>query len=309
MNGETDERPEDRLADTLAAFDESLASGQADPVALEEAIDPALIPDMRRARSFLWLIEQAWPRAAPAAGESHAFELAAAETGPDPAPAIDAGGTRFGRFEILKTLGQGGFGIVFLAWDPALRRKVALKVPQPGALVTPEAQRRFLREAHAAAGLDHPHIVPVYETGTVDSISYIASAYCEGPTLAAWLARQTRPVAEDQAARLVATLADAVQHAHDRASCTAISSRATSCSRNGRRRGSIRGRPNWGCPISCLGSRTSAWPGSRTSMGTEPGAASPSALPPTWRRSRPRGSSRRSARRPTCMGWAACSMN
>ena len=89
----------------------------------------------------------------------------------------------FGRFRILRTLGQGGVGIVFLAWDPALRRQVALKVPQPEALITPEARKRFLREARAAAGLDHPNIVPVYEGGTVGTVAYIASAYCPGPTL------------------------------------------------------------------------------------------------------------------------------
>ena len=123
---------------------------------------------------------------------------------------------RFGRFQILRTLGQGGFGIVFLAWDPAHRRQVALKVPQPETLMTPEARKRFQREAHAAAGLDHPNIVPVYETGSVGSVTYIAAAYCPGPTLADWLASQTQPVPARDAARLVATLARAVEHAHER---------------------------------------------------------------------------------------------
>ena len=126
------------------------------------------------------------------------------------------GTSRFGRFQILTTLGQGGFGIVFLAWDPTLRRQVALKVPQPETLMTPEARKRFQREAHAAAGLDHPNIVPVYETGSVGSVTYIAAAYCPGPTLADWLARQVQPLPVRDAARLVATLAHAVEHAHER---------------------------------------------------------------------------------------------
>ena len=130
-------------------------------------------------------------------------------------PASD-GGHRFGRFLILGTLGRGGFGIVFLAWDPVLRRQVALKVPQPEAVVTPDARKSFQREAHAAAGLDHPNIVPVYEGGAVDTIAYIAAAYVPGPTLAMWLSRQTRPVPAHDAARLVATLARAVEHAHER---------------------------------------------------------------------------------------------
>ncbi len=123
---------------------------------------------------------------------------------------------QFGRFRILQTLGQGGFGIVFLAWDATLRRRVALKVPQPETLVSPEARKRFVREARAAAGLDHPNIVPVYETGSVGPVAYIAAAYCPGPTLASWLVRQARPVPVRDAAELAATLARAVEHAHER---------------------------------------------------------------------------------------------
>ena len=105
---------------------------------------------------------------------------------------------------------------MFLAWDPALRRQVALKVPQPETLVTPEARKRFLREAHASATLDHPNIVPVYESGSVGTVAYIASAYCLGPTLAEWLARQSRPVPARDAATLIATLSQGVEHAHGR---------------------------------------------------------------------------------------------
>ena len=96
------------------------------------------------------------------------------------------------------------------------KRNVALKVPQPESVLTAEAHRRFLQEARAAAGLDHPNIVPVYETGCVGSVSYIATAFCPGPTLAGWLERQTGFVPERDAASLVATLALAVQHAHER---------------------------------------------------------------------------------------------
>src|SRR5690242_10537520 len=124
MSGETDDRPEDRLADTLAAYDESLASGQADPANLDEAVDPGLLLDLKKDEAFLWHLEQAWQRAAPAAAENGAHGLGMAESGPKPAASLETGSTRFGRFEILEVLGQGGFGIVFLAWDPTLRRKV-----------------------------------------------------------------------------------------------------------------------------------------------------------------------------------------
>jgi serine/threonine protein kinase len=68
----------------------------------------------------------------------------------------------------------------------------------------------------AAAGLDHPNIVPVYEAGEEGSVCFIASAYCPGITLAAWLRQRTGPVPYRVAAGLVATLAEALEHAHRR---------------------------------------------------------------------------------------------
>ena len=121
-----------------------------------------------------------------------------------------------GRYHIRRELGRGGFGIVFLAEDTRLRREVALKVARPEVLAQPELRRRFLREARAAAGLDHPNVTPVYDSGEVDGICYIASAYCAGDNLEVWLRRQERPVPPRRAAALVAALAGAVEHAHQR---------------------------------------------------------------------------------------------
>ena len=123
---------------------------------------------------------------------------------------------QIGRFEIVRELGRGGFGVVFLAWDPVLEREVALKVPRPEALITAETRARFFREARAAAGLDHPHIVPVHDAGEAGPICYIASAYCPGVTLAGWLKQQSEPVPFARAATLVTQLADAVDYAHRR---------------------------------------------------------------------------------------------
>ena len=105
---------------------------------------------------------------------------------------------------------------MFLAEDLVLGRRVALKVPRPEVLVTPEVSRRFLREAEAASRLDHPHIVPVYEVGEEGPICYIASAYCEGLTLAQWLRLQTASVPIRLACRLVGILSVAVGYAHER---------------------------------------------------------------------------------------------
>ena len=76
---------------------------------------------------------------------------------------------------------------MYLARDPALGRMVALKVPRPEVLITPEVRRRFLREARAAGGLDHPNIVAVHAVEDVGPVCYIASTYCVGQTLSAWL--------------------------------------------------------------------------------------------------------------------------
>jgi WD40 repeat protein len=116
----------------------------------------------------------------------------------------------------MRELGRGGFGVVFLAEDPQVSRRVALKVPRLDVLASPELRARFLLEGKAAGGLDHPNIVPVYEAGEVDGVCYLVMPYCEGPTLAAWMAARSAPVSPRAAAALTATLADAVEHAHQR---------------------------------------------------------------------------------------------
>jgi WD40 repeat protein/serine/threonine protein kinase len=151
--------------------------------------------------------QRALPPSADTGLERHAFLAPAEGTGtPD----------HLGRFQIRRELGRGGFGVVFLAHDPQLRREVALKVPRPDVLVSPELRERFLREARAAAALDHPNVVPVYEAGAVGFVCYIAAAYCPGCTLAQLLVPGDVLVPWREAAQLLATLADAVQHAHSR---------------------------------------------------------------------------------------------
>ena len=123
---------------------------------------------------------------------------------------------RIRHFEVREMLGHGGFGVVFRAYDTALQREVALKLPRPESLASSETRRRFVREAQAAAILDHPGIVPVYDTGELGPLWYIACGLVRGPTLRQWLKDQGSPPNVRLAAKLVLPLAEAVQHAHNR---------------------------------------------------------------------------------------------
>lgn len=123
---------------------------------------------------------------------------------------------RLGRFEILEERGRGGFGIVLRALDPLLQREVALKIPRPERLIAGQPPDDFVREAQVAARLEHPSIVRVYETRRLGPVWYIASAYCDGPTLAEWLESRTEPLTPQLAARLVAEVAEAIHYAHTR---------------------------------------------------------------------------------------------
>ena len=123
--------------------------------------------------------------------------------------------TTIGRFSVTKLLGQGGFGLVFLARDPDLGRQVALKVPTFESLLNEDAQIRFKQESRVVAALSHPNIVPVFEVGNDGPISYIAAEYIEGTDLSKWIATHG-PVSPELAAKTVAVIADAIQHAHSR---------------------------------------------------------------------------------------------
>jgi serine/threonine protein kinase len=118
-----------------------------------------------------------------------------------------------GRYRVERLLGEGGFGRVYLARDEQLQRRVAVKVPHPHLLASPRDADAYLAEARTAAGLDHPHIVPVFDVGgTSEFPCFIVSKFIEGRTLAGAI-RQDRP-APAAAAALVATIAEALQHAH-----------------------------------------------------------------------------------------------
>ncbi len=119
---------------------------------------------------------------------------------------------QFGRYRILKQLGAGGMGAVYLAHDTRLDRKIALKVPHFSD-ARPEVVQRFLREQRIAAGLDHPHLCPVYDADAVNGICYFTMPFIEGQPLANLIAVD-RPWPPTQALQLVRQVALAVAVLH-----------------------------------------------------------------------------------------------
>ena len=122
---------------------------------------------------------------------------------------------RIGHFRLLGKLGEGSFGEVYLAQDEKLDRKVAIKLPQRKRKVTEIEVQEFLAEARTLAGLDHPHIVPVFEYGRAAAgRCYVVSKYIAGGNLKDRLTRGR--VYPPQAAYLVLQIAWALGHAHAR---------------------------------------------------------------------------------------------
>jgi serine/threonine-protein kinase len=118
------------------------------------------------------------------------------------------------RYLIEREVGGGGMAVVYLATDLKHHRKVAVKVlrPELAASLGPE---RFLREIEVAAHLQHPHILPLFDSGRIDSVLYYVMPYVEGESLRGRLAREGQ-LAVEEALRLGGQVADALAHAHAR---------------------------------------------------------------------------------------------
>src|SRR5262245_11350462 len=132
-----------------------------------------------------------------------------ADAGPAPVTLPDC----IGRYRVERVLGEGSFGVVYLARDDDLQRAVALKVPTARLMARPGAADAFLREARIVAALRHEHIVRVFDFGRTDGGGcYIVSEYVAGGSLADLL-RGRRP-SPAEAAALAAGVAEALHHAH-----------------------------------------------------------------------------------------------
>ncbi len=218
--------PERRLCEVLAAYFEAQSAGQApereawleahpdladqlaeflderdrllrltEPLRTIAGAAPEKVPGDNPALGF-------WPGPLAASGDATVSDLKTAT------------GRLFGDYELLDEIVRGGMGVVYKARQTSLNRFVALKMLRIAALADLDSPRRFRLEAEATANLDHPNIIPIYEVGELDGFSFFTMKLVEGGSLAQHLpAYIGNPRG---AAQLVATVARAVHHAHQR---------------------------------------------------------------------------------------------
>jgi serine/threonine-protein kinase len=120
--------------------------------------------------------------------------------------------SRLGRYEVIASLGRGGMGVVYRAYDPALDRPVALKLLAPDLACQPAVVSRLRREAVSAARLHHPNIAILYEFGEADGAPYLAMEYVPGAPLRQLLEAGPPPV--ERALSILAQIAEALDYAH-----------------------------------------------------------------------------------------------
>jgi serine/threonine protein kinase len=120
-----------------------------------------------------------------------------------------------GRYRVVRELGRGGYGVVYLGHDDRLDRAVAVKVPHPHLVSAAAEAAAYLAEARTVAGLEHPHIVPVFDTdGTPEHPCFVVSRFIDGSDLAARV--KAAPLSQPEAVELIATVAAALHFAHTR---------------------------------------------------------------------------------------------
>jgi serine/threonine protein kinase/Tfp pilus assembly protein PilF len=129
-----------------------------------------------------------------------------------PVKTLTKGSTFAGRYKIIEELGRGGMGVVYKAEDTKLKRTVALKLLPPELTHIQEVKERFMREAQAAAALDHPNICTVYEFDEAEEKTFISMAYVEGQSLRKKI--ESGPLELDQALRIATQVAEGLQIAH-----------------------------------------------------------------------------------------------
>jgi hypothetical protein len=214
---------ERRLQDVLAQYIEAKEAGQAPERGELLARHPDLADELKR---FFTNLDGLASLAGPVEPTRY--------PGPDAVspsrPAATLPPQRFGDYEVLHEIARGGMGVVYKAHQVSLNREVALKMVLADVAASSSMLRRFRIEAEAAAHLDHPNIVPIYEVGEIDGRPYFTMKLVEGGCLSSRLDKLRLPVAGEgprpgravldkrlgRVVELVAAVARAVHHAHQR---------------------------------------------------------------------------------------------
>src|SRR5262245_46082873 len=188
------ESTELRLAALVSELTDRVQRGEAVDLEGECRLHPELASDLRQ----LWGVIVV----ARAAGSNSALlSPAQPRTNEFPSDSFQLP-ARFGDYELREELGRGGMGVVYRASQTSLGREVAVKMILRGQLASQADRQRFEAEAQAAAKLDHPGIVPVYEVGELGGRPYFSMKYVRGTTLGQRLA--AGPLAPREAARILA---------------------------------------------------------------------------------------------------------
>lgn len=207
-------------AASLGETDDLVAASAADstsPVAAHSPHEDATIPPKQAPLAAEQLLLQSFARP-PAAGAALPVRPAAAAAGSGRFSTSTSGSSTaplisFGDYDLLTELGRGGMGVVYRAWQRSLNRIVAVKMILTGTNASPVEMQRLLAEAQAAAGLDHPGIIPIYQVDQHAGQPFFSMALVEGEDLSTRLRRG--PIPSRNAAELTVKIADALAYAHD----------------------------------------------------------------------------------------------
>ncbi len=199
---------DERLAEILAGLVEQARDGKAADVEDAARANPDLAGELRE----LWAVAAMADAFASADDADPALATFVPEAARDGRNAASASG-QFADYDLLEKIGEGGMGVVFKARQRSLGRIVALKMIHPGGLTSASEMARFRAEAAAAAHLEHPQIVPVYEVGEHEGQPYFSMKFVAGTTLARKL--DAGPLAPREAALLLLPVCRAIAHAHE----------------------------------------------------------------------------------------------
>ncbi|MGF1583080.1 MAG: serine/threonine protein kinase [Gemmataceae bacterium] len=208
MDQATDPSPEDQdKFDLLNAHVEALQSGR--PSNNRSALNAH--PDLAELLDCLESLEGLV--ADPKLNEEPTIDHTKSDDSNRESSVLTQPGTQIDKYELIKEIGRGGMGVVFLAKHVELGRVVALKMISASHIASTEQVKRFRNEAKAAANLEHPHIVTIYDVGEAYGYPYFAMQYICGPTLTKVLREETLDI--EMAVECVKTIAEAVAYLHE----------------------------------------------------------------------------------------------